>query len=70
MHTQHTWLPWEDLYVIIFQLNRVKSIEKEKDELEEAKKEAEEFLAMKTDVAKKQHTLYQRYMLVCQVVFV
>ena len=50
---------------LMFQLNRVKSTEKEKDELEEAKKEAEEFLAMKTDVAKKQHTLYQRYMLVC-----
>ena len=39
-------------------------IEKEKDELEDAKKEAEEFLAMKCDVAKKQLTLYQRYMLV------
>ncbi|XP_065911796.1 structural maintenance of chromosomes protein 4-like isoform X2 [Dysidea avara] len=46
-------------------LNRVKSTEKEKDELEEAKKEAEEFLAMKTDVAKKQHTLYQRYIYEC-----
>lgn len=51
-----------NLWFKMFQLNRVKSIEKEKDELEEAKKEAEEFLAMKTDVAKKQHTLYQRYM--------
>lgn len=37
-------------------------IEKEKDDLEDAKKEAEEFLAMKGDVAKKQLTLYQRYM--------
>ena len=40
-------------------------IEKEKDELEDAKKEAEEYLAMKSDIAKKQLTLYQRYMLVC-----
>lgn len=46
------------------QLNRVKVVEKEKDELEDAKKEAEEFLAMKADIAKKQLTLYQRYMLV------
>lgn len=37
-------------------------IEKEKDELEDAKKEAEEFLAMKLNVAKKQLILYQRYM--------
>ena len=50
--------------LVIVQLNRVKVIEKEKDELEDAKKEAEEYLAMKTDVAKKQLTLYQRYMLV------
>lgn len=44
-------------------------IEKEKDELEDAKKEAEEFLAMKADIAKKQLTLYQRYMLVCVYIF-
>ena len=40
----------------------MKVIEKEKDELEDAKKEAEEFLAMKSSVAKKQSTLYQHNM--------
>ena len=40
----------------------MKVVEKEKDELEGAKNEAEEFLAMKKEMAKKQHTLYQRYM--------
>ena len=52
------------MQLVSAQLNRVKVIEKEKDELEDAKKEAEEFLAMKNEIAKKQLTLYQRYMLV------
>ena len=44
------------------QLNRVKAVEKEKSGLEGAKKEAEEYLAMKTQASRKQHSLYQRYM--------
>ena len=44
------------------QLNRVKAVEKEKVRLEGAKKEAEEYLTMKVQTSRKQHSLYQRYM--------
>lgn len=49
----------------LLQLNRVKVVEKEKNELEGAKNEAEEFLALQRDVARKQLTVFQRYMYVC-----
>lgn len=42
----------------------MKVVEKEKDDLEGAKNEAEEFLAMKKNKAKEEYTLYQRRMLV------
>ena len=44
------------------QLNRAKAVEKEKLDLEGAKDEAEQYLEMQKDVAKRQHALYQRYM--------
>ena len=47
------------------QLNRVKAVEKEKNELEGAKNEAEEYLVMKKDVTLKQYTLYERYKYEC-----
>ena len=51
----------------------MKVVEKEKDDLEGAKNEAEEFLAMKKNKAKEEYTLYQRRMLVvysvCMLVF-
>lgn len=46
----------------IFQLNRAKAVEKEKDELEDGKNEATEFLSMENKIAKKNHILYQKYM--------
>lgn len=46
-------------------LNRVKVVEKEKNELEGAKKEAEEYLAMKKDIALKQYRLYELYKFEC-----
>ena len=44
------------------QLNRVKAVEKEKAGLEGAKMEAEEYLALKIQMSRKQHSLCQRYM--------
>ena len=44
------------------QLNRLKVVEREKDDLEAAKTEAEEFLAMQCEMARKQAVLYQKYM--------
>ena len=55
--------------LFVCQVNRVKVVEKEKDELEGAKNEAEEYLAMKKDMAKQQYTLYRRYMLVIEDTF-
>ncbi|KAB7502727.1 Structural maintenance of chromosomes protein 4 [Armadillidium nasatum] len=46
-------------------LNRVKLVEKEKDDLEEPKNEAVTYLKCENDVAKKQNILYQRYILDC-----
>ena len=43
------------------QLNRVKAVEKEKDELEPVKNEAVEFLTMENDIVKKKNLLYQKY---------
>ncbi|RXG71410.1 Structural maintenance of chromosomes protein 4 [Armadillidium vulgare] len=46
-------------------LNRVKLVEKEKDDLEEPKNEAVTYLKCENDVAKKQNILFQRYILDC-----
>jgi structural maintenance of chromosome 4 len=46
-------------------LNRVKAVEKERASLEGAKKEAEEYLAMKIQASRKHHTLYKRYIYEC-----
>ena len=47
--------------VICFQLNRVKAVEKEKDDLEPVRNEAIEFLTMENDIVKKKNLLYQKY---------
>ena len=44
------------------ELNRAKAVEKEKDELEEGKNEATEYLTMQNKITKKNHVLYQKYM--------
>ena len=44
------------------QLNRVKAVEKEKDELEGVKNEAVEFLNIQNNVCKEQNKLYQKNM--------
>jgi len=43
-------------------LNRVKAVEKEKDELEGVKNEAIEYLTMENDIVKKKNIMYQKYM--------
>jgi len=48
--------------VVVLQLNRVKATEKEKTELEGAKDEAEHYLELQRGKAKKQRTLYSKYM--------
>jgi chromosome segregation ATPase len=45
-------------------MNRVKAVEKDKDELEEAKNEAVEFLTIENNIAKMQNTIYQKHMYV------
>ena len=45
-----------------FQLERVKVVEKEKDELEGAKNEAVEYLALENEITKLTNCLYQKYM--------
>jgi structural maintenance of chromosome 4 len=47
-------------------VNRVKAVEREKNDLEAAKTEAEEYLALQADVAKKQCILYQKYIMECR----
>ena len=46
----------------ILQLNRVKAVEKEKDELEGAKNEAVEFLTSENAIVRLKNKLYQKYM--------
>ncbi|KAL3847105.1 hypothetical protein ACJMK2_018035 [Sinanodonta woodiana] len=46
-------------------LNRVKAVEKEKDELEEAKNEAVEFLTLENSIVKMKNKLYQKYIAEC-----
>ena len=40
----------------------MKAVEHEKNDLEAAKTEAEEYLSLQADIAKKQCILYQKYM--------
>lgn len=44
------------------QLNRVKAVEKEKDDLETVKNEAVEYLQMENDIVTKKNVLFQKYM--------
>jgi len=44
------------------QLNRVKAVEKEKDELENVKNEAVEYLQMENEIVTKRNVLCQKYM--------
>ena len=46
-------------------MNRVKAVEKEKNRLEGAKREAEEFLEMQKSVSIKHYQLYERYKSEC-----
>ena len=46
----------------LFQLNRVKAVEKEKDELEGSKNEAVEYLNMENSITKQRNVLFQKYM--------
>ena len=48
--------------IFVLQLNRVKAVEKEKDELEGAKNEAVEFLTSENAIVRLKNKLYQKYM--------
>lgn len=50
------------LFDLTFKLNRVKAVEKEKDELEGSKNEAVEYLNMENAITKQRNVLFQRYM--------
>ena len=50
------------LFVLCHQLNRVKAVEKDKDELEEVKNEAVEYLNIENNIVKLKHKVYQKYM--------
>jgi len=43
-------------------LNRVKAVEKEKDDLESVKNEAVEFLTLENKIVEKKNVLFQKYM--------
>ena len=43
-------------------MNRVKAVEKDKDELEEAKNEAVEYLTLENNIVKQKNKLFQKYM--------
>lgn len=43
-------------------LNRVKAVEKEKEQLEGAKDEAVEYLQMENEITRSKNTLYQSYL--------
>ena len=43
------------------QLNRVKAVEKEKDDLEDVKNEAVEYLQMENEIVTKKNVLFQKY---------
>ena len=46
---------------VFCQLNRVKAVEKEKDDLEGVKNEALEYLGMENEITVKKNSLYQKY---------
>lgn len=46
----------------IQQLNRVKVVEKEKNDLESVKNEAVEYLTLDNNITKKKNVMYQKYM--------
>ena len=51
-------------YVLVycwFQLNRVKAVEKEKDDLEGSKNEAVEYLSMENEIVHLKNKIYQKY---------
>ncbi|XP_073255953.1 structural maintenance of chromosomes protein 4-like [Porites lutea] len=48
-------------------LNRVKAVEKEKDELEGSKNEAVEYLKMENSITKQRNVLFQRYICECSL---
>jgi len=52
------WSVW----IRCVQLNRVKAVEKEKDDLENVKNEAVEYLQMENEIVSKRNVLYQKYM--------
>ena len=43
------------------QLNRVKAVEREKDDLEAVRNEAVEYLQLENDIVIKKNTLFQKY---------
>ncbi|XP_052215756.1 structural maintenance of chromosomes protein 4-like [Dreissena polymorpha] len=47
-------------------MNRVKAVEKDKDELEEAKNEAVEYLTIENNITKLKNKLFQKYISSCQ----
>lgn len=56
------WILWS--YVLLyswFQLNRVKAVEKEKDDLEGSKNEAVEYLSMENEIVHLKNKIYQKY---------
>ena len=61
-------LPYYDKYCMVilsfFQMNRVKAVEKDKDELEEAKNEAVEYLTLENNIVKQKNRMFQKYMYV------
>ena len=56
---QHAWIITERVYE---QLNRVKAVEREKDDLESVKNEAVEYLQLENDIVTKKNILFQKYM--------
>lgn len=48
-------------FCILFQLNRVKVVEKEKDDLEGFKNEVVEYLSMENEIVYFKNKIYQKY---------
>ena len=46
----------------VIQLNRVKAVEKEKNDLEDVRNEAIEYLTSQNEIVRKQNLLYQKQM--------
>ena len=61
----HSFFNWDTVMNVakhFFQLNRVKVVEKEKDDLEGVKNEALEFLTKENEIIMKKNLLYHKYM--------